>query len=101
MEALLNFKCNLFFFHHTKRRHNCLNCIIFFVFLKKGESASKWSTKPFQMFKNGSYWQPPPLNRYTQGSSDDAYDRAKQEVEIKKNNLTNEYLLYFVEIDLH
>ena len=42
------------------------------------------------MFKNGSYWQPPALNRYTQGLPDEAYEKAKQEVEIKKTNLTNE-----------
>ena len=28
-----------------------------------GDSICKWRTKPFQMFKNGSYWQPPPVNR--------------------------------------
>jgi hypothetical protein len=42
------------------------------------------------MFKKGSYWKPPPVNRYTQGSFDDAYEKAKREFEIRKNNLTNE-----------
>ena len=55
-----------------------------------GESVSKWRTVPFRMFKNGSYWQPPPLNRYTQGSPDEAYEKAKTECEIRRGNLCNE-----------
>ena len=58
-----------------------------------GESVSNWSTLPFKMFKNGSYWQPPPINRYTQGSPDDSFEKAKFELEMRKENLSNEYLL--------
>ena len=42
------------------------------------------------MFKNGSYWQPPPLNRYTQGSPDESYEKAKKEFEDRKGNLSHE-----------
>ncbi len=55
-----------------------------------GESLTKWRTAPFRMFKNGSFWQPPPLNRYTQGSPDESYENARHELEIKKGNLSNE-----------
>ena len=32
------------------------------------------------MFKGGSYWLPPPVNRYTRGSPDSAYLKAKEEL---------------------
>ena len=57
---------------------------------KKGESIAKWNTAPFRMFKNGSFWQPPPLNRYTKGSPDESYEKAKHELEIRKGSLSNE-----------
>lgn len=36
------------------------------------------------MFENGSYWIPPPLIKYTQGSPDEAYDKALGELETQK-----------------
>ena len=55
-----------------------------------GESASNWRTVPFKMFKNGSFWQPPPLNRYTEGSPDESYEKARHELEVRKGSLCNE-----------
>ena len=55
-----------------------------------GKSVSNWSSQPFKMFKHGSFWQPPPLNRYTQESTDDSYEKVRQEFEIRKGNLSNE-----------
>ena len=48
------------------------------------------------MFKNGSFWKPPPMNRYTQCSTDESYERAKKELEIRKGNLTNELVQLFL-----
>ena len=43
------------------------------------------------MFKKGSLWKPPPVNRYTQGTPDESYEKAKRELEVRKGfNLTNE-----------
>lgn len=55
-----------------------------------GESVSNWSTQPFKMFKKGSFWQPPPVNRYTQGMPDESYEKARHEFEIRKGSLSNE-----------
>jgi U2-associated protein SR140 len=56
-----------------------------------GDSAFKWKTKPFKMFKHGSYWVPPPVNKYTQSVSDEAFDKAFSEFEIKKGAFSKEY----------
>jgi U2-associated protein SR140 len=65
---------------------------VFFFIIIKGDSICKWKTKPFQMFKNGSYWQPPPVNRFTTCSRDESYERAYREIEVKKGKLANEYI---------
>jgi U2-associated protein SR140 len=44
-----------------------------------GEGTRRWRTKPFRMFKNGSLWKPPPNNKYSQTSTDDAFRRAKHQ----------------------
>lgn len=59
--------------------------------LMHGDSTSNWRTTPFRMFKNGSFWRPPPVNRYTQGTPDETYEKAKRELETKsKGNLAND-----------
>ncbi len=63
--------------------------------LLNGDNAFKWKTKPFKMFKNGSYWLPPPVNKYTQSVSDEAFDKAFSEFEIKKGAFSKEYVLFF------
>ncbi|XP_051556088.1 U2 snRNP-associated SURP motif-containing protein-like isoform X2 [Myxocyprinus asiaticus] len=37
----------------------------------QGESPTKWKTEDFRMFKNGSFWRPPPLNPYLHGTPED------------------------------
>lgn len=70
-----------FLFENQSPAHGYYRWKLFSVL--HGESVSRWSTTPFRMFKGGSYWQPPPLNRYTrrQNSPDLAYARAKSELE--------------------
>lgn len=72
---------NMIFFLIKKKRKNKN---------KKGDSVSKWRTQPFKMFKTGSYWIPPPINRYTQGCVDEAYEKARLIFEDRKEKLTNE-----------
>jgi RNA recognition motif-containing protein len=52
--------------------------------LLHGETISKWSQNLFQMFKGGSYWKPPPRNRYTQGSPDEGKHKVKVDLELIK-----------------
>jgi len=42
------------------------------------------------MFKNGSFWQPPPLNRYTKGPEDTAYETAWTELNVRQDKLCSE-----------
>lgn len=58
--------------------------------LSQGDSVSKWRTQPFKMFKTGSYWIPPPMNRYTRGCRDEAYEKARAEFKDRKGKLSNE-----------
>ena len=55
-----------------------------------GDSAFKWRTKPFRMFKGGSFWQPPSINKYTQGLPDESFDKVYAEFETKKDAMTYE-----------
>lgn len=73
-----------FLFENQSPAHGYYRWKLFSVL--HGESVSRWRTAPFRMFKGGSYWQPPPLNRYTrrQASPDLAYARAKSELEERK-----------------
>ena len=51
----------------------------------KRESIYKWNVTPFQMFENASYWQPPPLIRFTRGCDyDESYEKVKKELLAKK-----------------
>jgi len=52
-----------------------------------GESRARWRTRPFRMFAGGSFWQPPPLNRYTQGMPDEAYEAARRELDTAETAL--------------
>lgn len=42
------------------------------------------------MFKTGSYWIPPPVNKYTRSCADESYDKAKLEFKERKGKLSNE-----------
>ncbi|XP_026098647.1 U2 snRNP-associated SURP motif-containing protein-like isoform X2 [Carassius auratus] len=37
----------------------------------QGDSPTKWKTEDFRIFKNGSFWRPPPLNPYLHGTPED------------------------------
>ncbi|KAJ1111316.1 hypothetical protein NDU88_008652 [Pleurodeles waltl] len=37
----------------------------------QGDTATKWRTDDFRMFKNGSLWRPPPLHPYLRGASEE------------------------------
>jgi U2-associated protein SR140 len=52
--------------------------------LLHGDSADRWRTAPFRMFRGGSLWQPPPLNRYTEGEADEDYAKARLELGHRK-----------------
>lgn len=77
-----------FLFDNQSPAHSYYRWKLFSII--QGESIAKWNTAPFKMFKNGSFWQPPPLNRYTKGSPDESYEKAKHELEIRKGNLSND-----------
>uniref|UniRef100_A0A3B3D2I9 U2 snRNP-associated SURP domain containing n=1 Tax=Oryzias melastigma TaxID=30732 RepID=A0A3B3D2I9_ORYME len=56
----------------------------------QGESTAKWRTDDFRMFKNGSFWRPPPLNPYLHGPYDDADEEEEEEEGSKKGCLKEE-----------
>uniref|UniRef100_A0A8C2E0F9 U2 snRNP-associated SURP domain containing n=1 Tax=Cyprinus carpio TaxID=7962 RepID=A0A8C2E0F9_CYPCA len=37
----------------------------------QGDSPTKWKTEDFRIFKNGSFWRPPPLNPYLHGTPEE------------------------------
>lgn len=89
---------NVTFIHKKKQLETYFLCFILVLKKKKGDSVSKWRTQPFKMFKTGSYWIPPPINRYTQGCPDEAFKKAQLEFQERKGKLSNEYLqrlIYF------
>lgn len=47
----------------------------------QGEAPAKWRTDDFRMFKNGSFWRPPPLNPYLHGPYDDGEEEEGEEEE--------------------
>ncbi|XP_050714698.1 U2 snRNP-associated SURP motif-containing protein-like isoform X3 [Eriocheir sinensis] len=56
----------------------------------QGDSPSRWCTKPFRMFKNGSIWKPPPLNPFLQGMPEELIKKEEEEEEKnKKGSLSN------------
>ncbi|MGH0145673.1 UNVERIFIED_CONTAM: hypothetical protein FKN15_015308 [Acipenser sinensis] len=57
---------------------------------KKGDSPTKWRTEDFRMFKNGSMWQPPPLNPYLHGTVEDEQETEIEEEPSKKGSLKEE-----------
>jgi hypothetical protein len=63
------------------------------AFVKKGDSFGDWYTSKFQMFKNGSYWQPPKVNRFTKFGRNEAYERAKSELMDRKGQLSDELVM--------
>lgn len=44
------------------------------------------------MFKNGSMWQPPPLNPYLHGTVEDEQETEIEEEPSKKGSLKEEYV---------
>ena len=65
----------------------------------QGEAPTKWRTEDFRMFKNGSFWRPPPLNPYLHGPYDDGEEGAVEDDEedsTKKGSLKEEYSPLFI-----
>ncbi|XP_067342582.1 U2 snRNP-associated SURP motif-containing protein isoform X2 [Channa argus] len=56
----------------------------------QGEAPGKWRTEDFRMFKNGSFWRPPPLNPYLHGPYDDGEEEEDEEEAGKKGCLKEE-----------
>ncbi|KAK2090451.1 U2 snRNP-associated SURP domain-containing protein, partial [Saguinus oedipus] len=56
----------------------------------RGDSPTKWRTEDFRMFKNGSFWRPPPLNPYLHGMSEEQETEAFVEEPSKKGALKEE-----------
>lgn len=64
-----------------------LNCT---WWLSQGEAPAKWRTDDFRMFKNGSFWRPPPLNPYLHGPYDDGDEEEEDDDGSKKGCLKEE-----------
>ncbi|XP_028916957.1 U2 snRNP-associated SURP motif-containing protein isoform X5 [Ornithorhynchus anatinus] len=56
----------------------------------QGDAPTKWRTEDFRMFKNGSFWRPPPLNPYLHGMSEEQETEAFVEEPSKKGALKEE-----------
>ncbi|XP_041419321.1 U2 snRNP-associated SURP motif-containing protein isoform X2 [Xenopus laevis] len=56
----------------------------------QGDSPTKWKTEDFRMFKNGSFWRPPPLNPYLHGMAEEQEAEPFVEEPIKKGSLKEE-----------
>ncbi|PIO27077.1 hypothetical protein AB205_0057140 [Aquarana catesbeiana] len=56
----------------------------------QGDSPTKWRTEDFRMFKNGSFWRPPPLNPYLHGMAEEQEPEPFIEEPIKKGSLKEE-----------
>ncbi|KAM4042025.1 LOW QUALITY PROTEIN: U2 snRNP-associated SURP motif-containing protein [Anomaloglossus baeobatrachus] len=56
----------------------------------QGDSPTKWRTEDFRMFKNGSFWRPPPLNPYLHGMTEEQETETFVEEPIKKGSLKEE-----------
>ncbi|XP_013910318.1 PREDICTED: U2 snRNP-associated SURP motif-containing protein isoform X1 [Thamnophis sirtalis] len=56
----------------------------------QGDAPTKWRTEDFRMFKNGSFWRPPPLNPYLHGMSEEQEPEAFVEEPSKKGALKEE-----------
>ncbi|KAM5163215.1 U2 snRNP-associated SURP motif-containing protein isoform 2-T2 [Mantella aurantiaca] len=56
----------------------------------QGDSPTKWKTEDFRMFKNGSFWRPPPLNPYLHGMAEEQEPEPFIEEPIKKGSLKEE-----------
>uniref|UniRef100_A0A8C2E150 U2 snRNP-associated SURP domain containing n=1 Tax=Cyprinus carpio TaxID=7962 RepID=A0A8C2E150_CYPCA len=61
----------------------------------QGDSPTKWKTEDFRIFKNGSFWRPPPLNPYLHGTPEEEErgddDDDDDDETIKKGALKDEY----------
>uniref|UniRef100_A0A8C3R7Q1 U2 snRNP associated SURP domain containing n=1 Tax=Cyanoderma ruficeps TaxID=181631 RepID=A0A8C3R7Q1_9PASS len=60
------------------------------MFCILGDAPTKWRTEDFRMFKNGSFWRPPPLNPYLHGMSEEQETEAFVEEPNKKGALKEE-----------
>ncbi|XP_077344357.1 U2 snRNP-associated SURP motif-containing protein isoform X5 [Lithobates pipiens] len=57
----------------------------------QGDSPTKWRTEDFRMFKNGSFWRPPPLNPYLHGMAEEQEPEPFIEEPIKKGSLKEDF----------
>ncbi|KAK3788420.1 hypothetical protein RRG08_012595 [Elysia crispata] len=79
-----------FLFDNKSPAHTYYRWKLFSVL--NGDTASKWRTEEFRMFKGGSIWRPPPINPFTQGMPEDLVNREANvefEVILRKGKLTN------------
>uniref|UniRef100_A0A8C1ECC9 U2 snRNP-associated SURP domain containing n=1 Tax=Cyprinus carpio carpio TaxID=630221 RepID=A0A8C1ECC9_CYPCA len=57
----------------------------------QGDSPTKWKTEDFRIFKNGSFWRPPPLNPYLHGTpEEEERDDDDDDETIKKGALKDD-----------
>ncbi|KAF4086504.1 hypothetical protein AMELA_G00107280 [Ameiurus melas] len=59
----------------------------------QGDSPTKWRTEDFRLFKNGSFWRPPPLNPYLHGTPQEEEEEENEEEEeegVKKGSLKDD-----------
>ncbi|XP_072547381.1 U2 snRNP-associated SURP motif-containing protein isoform X2 [Salminus brasiliensis] len=58
----------------------------------QGDSPTKWKTEDFRLFKNGSFWRPPPLNPYLHGTPEEEEGEEEEEEEegSKKGSLKDD-----------
>ncbi len=74
---------------------NVFGCKIKKYLHSQGESPTKWKTEDFRIFKNGSFWRPPPLNPYLHGTPEDEErddDDDEDDETSKKGALKDEYV---------
>ncbi|XP_006820629.2 U2 snRNP-associated SURP motif-containing protein-like [Saccoglossus kowalevskii] len=53
----------------------------------QGETPTRWRTDEFRMFKNGSWWRPPPINPYLQGMPEELAPQVEHHIP-KKGQLS-------------
>lgn len=60
----------------------------------QGDSLTKWRTDDFRLFRNGSFWRPPPLNPYLHGNAEEEEaeenDEDEEEEGVKKGSLKDD-----------
>ncbi|KAG0717298.1 U2 snRNP-associated SURP motif-containing protein [Chionoecetes opilio] len=88
MSTTVTLPCCRFLFENQSPAHVYYRWKLFSML--QGDSPSRWSTRPFRMFKNGSIWKPPPLNPFLQGMPEELIKKEEEEEEKnKKGSLSN------------